>query len=134
MHTKLLLPFFAGLLACHPAAQADFRLQPSPPSTNTPDPAPAMPPDKPEGDRPARPAAKPSRFRLAQGFGYQVPMYFAVRQIVPHAVEVRFGPGIDQAAFITWSGGQPWNRVLASAVRPLRIHVMTTANSVMISR
>lgn len=134
MHTKFLLPLFAGLLAFDPAARADFHLQPSPPSTSIPDPAPAMPRDDAAGDEPAKPAAKPSRFRLAQGFGHQVPISFAVKQIVPRTVEVRFGPGVDQAAFVTWSGGQPWNRVLASAVRPLRLHVMTTANSVTISR
>lgn len=133
MHVKLPMLSLTALLACHPAAQADFRLQPSPPSTNTPDPSPAMPSDKPESDRTGKPAATRTRFRLAEGFGHQVPVSFAVRQIVPHAVKVRFAPGVDGAAFVTWSGGRPWNRVLATALRPLRLRMTTTTNSVMIS-
>jgi len=133
MHTRFLLLFPIALLAFHPAAQADFRLQPAPPSSNIPAPAFAMPSHEPEGDETGKRAPARPRFLLAQGFGHQVPVSFAVRQIVPHAIEVQFGPGVDRAAFVTWSGGRPWNRVLAAALRPLRLRMTTTTNSVMIS-
>ena len=134
MHAKSLFLFPVALLALPPAAHADFRLQASPASSNIPAPAPAMPSDNLQSDEAGQPVPRRSRFLLARGFGRQVPMSFAIRQIVPHTTVIRFGPGVDPDAPVTWSGGRPWNRVLASAVRPLRLRVTTTTNTVVISR
>ena len=80
------------------------------------------------------PALPVSRFKVAQGFGNDVPMSFAARQIVPASVSVRFGKGVDPAAAVSWRGGAPWNRVLAAAVRPLGLQIFTGATTVLISR
>ena len=80
-------------------------------------------------------AAKRGRhLRVAQGFGRSVSLRFAVQQIVPPAVTVRFGVDVDPASPVTWSGGQPWNRVLAAAVQPLGLRIVTGASSVLILR
>ena len=134
MHAKSLFLFPVALLVLHPAAHADFRLQAPPASSNIPAPAPAMPSDNLQADEAGQPVPRRSRFPLARGFGHQVPVSFATRQIVPHTTVIRFGPGVDLDALVTWSGGRPWNRVLASAVRPLRLRVTTTTNAVVISR
>ena len=60
---------------------------------------------------------------IAQGFGQQVPLAFAMRQIVPPGVKTSFGPGVNQAALVDWSGGRPWIEVLRAAVQPLGLHV-----------
>jgi hypothetical protein len=70
---------------------------------------------------PARP-----QFMLAEGFGEQVPLRFAVRQIVPRAVKVTYGPGADPDAAVDWRGGQGWNRVLFRAVKPLGLRLVMT--------
>lgn len=85
-------------------------------------------------DDEARSASPVSRFRVAQGFGQSVSLRFAARQIVPPAVTVRFGAGVDPTSLVTWSGGQPWNWVLATAVQPLGMHIVTGASSVLIAR
>lgn len=133
MYAKTLLLFPFALLFLHPAAHADFRIQPSLPSSNIPVAVSASPPSDPgrgseEDLVPIRP-----RFLVARGFGRQVPMSFAIRQIVPHTTVVRFGPAVDPAAPVNWSGGRPWNRVLAAALRPLRLRMTTAAGSVTIS-
>lgn len=115
---------------------ADFRLSPwqaleRPPPFQAAD---NLVPPAPEMDAATRPAPPASRFRVAQGFGRSVSLGFAVRQIVPPAVTVRFGAGVDPARPVDWSGGQPWNRVLTAAVRPLGLRVVTGANSVLILR
>lgn len=133
MHAKVLAFFPLALLLLPPAAHADFRLQPIPLSSNIPAPLPAMPLSDPGSGSEEDPVPLRSRFLVARGFGRQIPMSFAARQIVPHAIEIRFAPGVNQAAFVTWSGGRPWNRVLASAVRPLHLRIRTTASSVVIS-
>jgi hypothetical protein len=126
-----------------PPAVADFQLQPSPvpPSESA-----QIPLDKAfsgdnQGNEPARPAAlrhvglPPTlRFRPAAGFGEGVPLAFAARQIVPPAMAVRFGPGVDPDSAVDWTGGAPWNRVLATAIAPLGLRLTVGATSALISR
>jgi len=72
---------------------------------------------------PARRTARPIAIPLAHGFGRQVPLAFAARQIVPAGVKTTFGPGVDQAALVDWSGGRPWIEVLRGAIQSLGLHV-----------
>jgi hypothetical protein len=80
------------------------------------------------------PAAVTPRFRIAQGFGDHVPIRFAVRQIVPRAVTVTYGPGVDPDAVVDWKGGQGWNWVLFRAVHPLGLHLVMTHMAVEIRK
>lgn len=75
-----------------------------------------------------------SPFKLAQGFGNDVPLSFAMRQIVPASVIIRLGKGVDSAAAVSGRGGMPWNQVLAAAVRPLGFHIVTGTTTVLIAR
>ena len=61
---------------------------------------------------------------IAIGFGRQVPLAFAVRQIVPAGVKTTFGPGVDQAAIVDWTGGGPWIGVLRMAIQPLGLRLV----------
>lgn len=78
---------------------------------------------------PARP-----EFMVAEGFGDQVPLRFAVRQIVPRSVKVTYGPGADPKAAVDWKGGQGWNRVLFRAVKPLGLRLVMTRMAVEIRK
>ena len=75
-----------------------------------------------------RPA--PMAFGIALGFGDQVPLRFAVRQIVPRNVKVIYGPGADPDAAVTWKGGRGWNWVLLHAVQPLGLRLVMTPMAV----
>ena len=115
-------------------AMADFRLSTGQASEGQPpfQAADSRVPPAPKLDAAMRPVLPAFRFRVAQGFGRSVSLGFAVRQIVPPAVTVRFGAGVDPARPVDWSGGQPWNRVLTAAVQPLGLRVVTGVNSVLI--
>ena len=100
-------------------------------------PAPQLRPSVTErDDRPARThaAIRPGP-GLAQGFGHQVPLAFAVRQIVPASVKVSFSDGIDaEDLLVDWKGGRPWPDVLRSALRPPGLLVTFRPSAVLIAR
>ena len=74
-------------------ADADFVITNPPPAADPP-----VVPD-PQPRAPAYPVhPTPTRFKIAHGFGRQVPLSFAVRQIVPPAIKVAYRPGADPNA------------------------------------
>jgi hypothetical protein len=136
MSALLLVPLTA------PGARADFVVAASRPPALAPTTAPnfAPAPGPSEASQPANaaetspaPSLRP-RFKLAQGFGDQVPLSFAVRQIVPRAVRVTYGPGADPDALVDWKGGEGWNRVLFRAVHPLGLRLVMTYMAVQIRK
>jgi hypothetical protein len=107
-----------------PAAWADFVITGMPPASGPT--LQAIPGNSPDRASP--------RFKLAYGFGKRIPLSFAVRQIVPPAVKVTYGPGADPDALVDWRGGQGWNRVLLDAVRPLGLRLVMTHMAVEIRK
>ena len=89
-------PILLILAATMPAAtaRADFVITSTPP-VQTARPIVQTIPDK-------SPEPASTRFKLAFGFGDRIPLSFAVRQIVPPAVKVTYGPGADPNA--PWTG------------------------------
>ena len=113
-------------------AHADFVLGNAMPARMQAAPTSAAP-ASPDGsaEAPERPVP---RFRVAQGSGDAVPMAFAVRQIVPSGVRVRYGAGIDPQTLVSWRGNRPWNQALAAAVHPLHLRLVTGIDTVLITR
>jgi hypothetical protein len=136
MHRSLLLAT-ALALATAPVARADFvmtgmkPIQAAPPKATSGglDPA-ASPPEEDGQNAGASPTQSKPRFKTADGFGDQVPLAFACRQIIPPAVKVTLGPGADPKALVNWKGGDTWNRVLRDAVKPLGLHLVMTTMAV----
>ncbi len=92
--------------------------------------APHLDPGDREAPTPARPVV--ARQHLVLGFGDQVPLSFACRQIVPRGVKVSYGPGVDPATPVTWKGGDTWRLVLARTIRPLGLHMVAAGMSLQI--
>lgn len=134
-----------------PTLPVDFRIVPQDPASVTPS-ATALPqpgpigrerlsaPNNPQADSgqgaaPARPTVRPAAvFPVAQGFGSDVPLRFAVRQIVPAGISAIFADGVEQDASVTWRGGGPWNRVLQNAIQPLGLRLLIRGRTVTINR
>ena len=117
----LLAASFAWLAAT--PAHADFRLQINAAAT------PAVGPSAPSQ---AAPEASP--FKRADGFGREVPLRFAIKQIVPPGVDATIAAGIDPDIPVDWTGGRPWNRVLAAAIQPLGLRLLTGVTTARITR
>lgn len=74
------------------------------------------------------------RWKMAYGFGDQVPLSFACRQIIPPAVKVTYGPGANPNMLVNWKGGDTWNHVLWNAVKPLGLRLVMTRMAVEIRK
>jgi hypothetical protein len=107
-------------------ARADFVITSTPPMPRPPPIVQTSPDNSPDLVSP--------RFKLAYGFGSRIPLSFAVRQIVPPAVKVTYGPGADPDALVDWRGGRGWNRVLLDAVKPLSLRLVMTHMAVEIRK
>lgn len=93
---------------------------------------PLRPPHDP--NRPINLLRQSDRAPIAHGFGHDVPLSFAVRQIVPARLRVTYANQTDLSALVNWEGGEPWNVVLANAVRPLGDRLSVTPTTVRIYR
>ncbi|ACB97388.1 hypothetical protein [Beijerinckia indica] len=69
----------------------------------------------------------------AIGFGSQIPLSFALKQIVPPHMTIQFGPGITPDVLVDWRGGREWKIVLEEAVQPLGIHVSVKGQALVLS-
>ena len=99
MRTRMILTALTAT-TLSAAAHADFVITSTPPAPESPL-ASQVPLKTPAlANHPM-----PPRFEMAYGFGYQIPLSFAVRQIVPSTVKVTYGPGADPNALVDWKGG-----------------------------
>ena len=96
-------------------AQAEFSLQATPSS-----PLPRLASGPAPTSHPQGSSAR-TRTTVASGFGHEVPLRFAVRQLLPENWRVRYGQGVDPDRLVSWEGGRPWDFVLRDAVKPLSL-------------
>lgn len=69
-----------------------------------------------------------------EGFGKEVPLAFAVRQIVPNDYLVRFETGIDQAAHVSWTGSDEWQNVLGGVTTPRGLSFRLEGQAVIVGK
>jgi hypothetical protein len=112
-----------------PAARADFVIMSTSPAANPP-----LVSEAPPKTRVSANHAEPPHFKMAYGFGNQVPLSFAVRQIVPATIFVTYGRGADPNALVDWKGGQAWNRALLDAVKPFGLRLVVSNKAVVIRK
>ena len=93
---------------------------------------------EPPTDRPSSPprsVLRPADQAVVAGFGTQVPLAFATRQIVPSGVKTAFGEDLDpETLLVDWTGGRPWPDVLRTMLRPVGLQVTFRPGSVLIER
>ena len=130
----------AGLaLANAPAARADFVVNTDPPAVpGKIRPGPGVVADIPHADPGDRKRAGAPAHRMApptpvvQGFGDEIPLAFACRQILPASIKVEYGPGADPRMVVSWKGGDTWPHVLAAAIKPLGLQMQRSGSTVKI--
>jgi hypothetical protein len=112
----------------------DFKLGGMPPApTTTQGPRPLAPPEG-QGASSAKPRTPPAHTdaAIAVGFGRDVPLEFAVRQVAPRWVRVSYGENVDRQVRISWRGGRPWNQVLGGVLTPLGLHMTMSGRTLWI--
>jgi hypothetical protein len=118
----------AGAAILLPVTQVDFRLDASV------SPVIQASPVQPDGASvgAAQPVHRPSVV-IARGFGHDVPLAFAVRQVVPPRMRVTFGDSVDRQIRVSWDGGKPWDKVLRGVAAPLGLHIVISPTAVRIT-
>ncbi len=76
------------------------------------------------------PAPPEQNFENAVGFGSEMPLAFALSQIVPAGYSYSFGPSVNPGARISWEGGKPWNQVVRDMVAPLGLDAAVVGNTI----
>ena len=66
------------------------------------------------------PAVPLERKEIA-GFGSDMPLALALRQIVPAEYAFSFDKGVNPGYRVSWSGGKPWDVVVAEMIAPLNL-------------
>lgn len=138
MKRLLLSVVFVGTCLLSQESRADFAIKAASQavSSSTSASLPGVVADQPHidpGDAHASgQSAQAKRPRVVLGFGDQVPLSFACRQIVPRGVRVAYGPGASPDALVSWKGGEAWQLVLGRAIQPLGLHMVAAGTKLTI--
>ncbi len=141
------LPAYAGFEMVAPAEKAVQKTVPSEKEEGNVPLIPAMPsaqpipvksapveappePPAPEDKKTAENRPVPPKYADALGFGKDLPLPIALRQIVPPDYPIRFGPNVNPGIQVNWQGGAPWNDVLVSALAPHGLSVSIDGKTV----
>lgn len=75
-----------------------------------------------------------SSFAPVVGFGDELPLALALRDIIPEDYSYRFSRGVNPGVAVSWDGqGQPWDLVVAELLAPHNLGVMLKDRQVIIS-
>lgn len=69
-----------------------------------------------------------------KGFGSDIPLESAAKQIVPDGWNVDYGEGVDKAATVSWSSADSWQGALSAAVKKKGYSAQFGSNTVVISK
>ena len=82
-----------------------------------------------------QPAPAPSQnYNVVEGFGNDIPLAMALRQVVPANYAFSFDDTVNPGAKVSWNGGKPWNLVVNDMVAPLGVNARISGNAVSLSK
>ena len=79
------------------------------------------------------PAAGSASADIVEGFGSDMPLAFALRQVVPAQYAFSFGNGVNPGVRVSWNGGKAWADVVRDMVAPLGMQARIEGHVVHIS-
>lgn len=94
----------------------------------------ADPQQSPAMQAPAQSAhyEEPAHYKEVVGFGSDMPLALALRQVVPPQYSFSFGEGVNPGYRVSWEGGHPWNEVVNDMVAPLHLSMKVRGRTVFI--
>lgn len=73
-------------------------------------------------------------FETVSGFGSDMPLALALRQVVPPSYAFSFGDGVNPGYRVSWNGGKPWNEVIHDMIAPLNLVGFVRGNKLYINQ
>ena len=92
----------------------------------------AAPPAQPQPLVPQKQVA-PVSYPEVAGFGADLPLALALRQVAPAHYSFSFGDGVNPGYRVSWNGGRPWNEVLNDMIAPLGLSAVIFEKSISIT-
>lgn len=80
----------------------------------------------------ASPVSNPASNDVIEGFGKDIPLAIALRDIAPAKYAYSFSPRDVAGAKISWRGGKPWQDVLKDALTPYDLGMVVNDNTITI--
>jgi len=71
-------------------------------------------------------------FPITEGFGKDIPLAIAIRDIVPNSLAYSFSPKEIAGTKISWRGGKPWPEVLHQALAPHGLDASLNENTMLL--
>ena len=71
-----------------------------------------------------------SKYEIVEGFGSDIPLAIALRQVVPAQYAFSFDKGVNLGALVSWEGGKPWDQILNNMIKPLNVKAVITKKAV----
>lgn len=72
-------------------------------------------------------------YEMAVGFGKDLPLVTALRQVVPNNYTYVLDESVPMSQNVSWEGGRPWNMVLSDMISPLGLTSSIQGNRVTIT-
>ncbi len=63
-------------------------------------------------------------FAKVEGFGSDIPLALALREVVPPEYAYSLDAGVNPASLVTWEGGRSWNVVVSAMIQPLNLEAV----------
>ncbi len=76
----------------------------------------------------------PGKGDVIAGFGSQVPLVMALREIVPASYQFAYGQNLGLGRLVDWKGGKPWHDVLNDVLTPLNLAAKESNNVIVIDK
>lgn len=84
-------------------------------------------------ETPVMPAQQQMDFEMAVGFGENLPLVSALRQVVPPNYTFALGKNVNAGQTVSWNGGQIWPTVLNNMIEPLGLSAALRGSVVVIN-
>lgn len=81
----------------------------------------------------AMPAMDDAHYETVSGFGDDIPLAMAMRQVIPASYAYSFDPSVNPGMKVSWRGERPWNAVLGDALAAKGMTMTIKNNMVRIS-
>lgn len=82
----------------------------------------------------AAPAPVAPTDKVIDGFGKQVPLIIAMRQIIPSDYGFAHRDGVDLGQLVDWQGGRAWPQVLNDALAPIGVKATLNGDTVLLEK
>jgi len=77
---------------------------------------------------------KKSKAEIIEGFGKDIPLALALRQVVPPQYAFSFAKGVNLGQRVSWNGDRPWDEALQDMLTSVKLQALRQNNIILIKQ